>query len=180
MPRKAKSEAKQPSPEIQFVESDSPDGPWTPIPKSCVKVRVLDTDIARLDDPVLDEMVRIDHRTVLGRLGGVPEMLGFARLPLVRKHLGEWCFLRDVRNWLRKRNIDGRDINWTDFCALVQDNKPEDLITLTVCLDRYKVSRATLKRDIRSGRLTSYPMGARRIHRVSDSAAAGLYLPRNS
>ncbi len=117
----ANIEPKRPTPRIQIVESDSPDGPWTPVPETAYQVQVLDTDLARMDNRVLDEMMPVDHRTVLGTLGGIPEMLGFERLKIVQKHLGERCFLRDVRNWLRKHNIDGRDINWTDFCALLTE-----------------------------------------------------------
>jgi len=79
-----------------------------------------DADLYRLDNPWMDEVVPIDHRTVLGTLGGIPEMLGLSRVSLVRKHLGERCRLCTLRAWLYMRRINPSGMNWTDFCSLLR------------------------------------------------------------
>jgi hypothetical protein len=106
------------------MEADSPNSPWTPIPVDDVKFEVLDLDLVRMENPALDEIVPVDHRTPLGNLGGGQELLGFGRLAIVRERLGQQCKLRDVRNWLRCRGIDPRGINWTDFIDLLQNEHP--------------------------------------------------------
>jgi len=147
-----------------------------------------DPDLQRLEEPWLDEVFPIDHRTALGTLGGMQELLGFARLPIVQKHLGEHCRLSDVRNWLRKRNIDGRDINWTDFCALLQDSevngdrggKPTDRKNLDVASRALHVSRSWLQTRIENNKLTTYRPGGKNgtgPHIVSLAEAAALVGP---
>jgi len=124
-----KPAARKPAPATlpaQLVESDSPNGPWTPIPDDAVEVRALDLDLARMENPILDEYVPIDHRTPWGS-----ELLGFAYLGTLHEHFPPPCYMRQLREWLLKRGIDWRIVSesptpWSDFIHLLRGDKPEE------------------------------------------------------
>jgi len=109
-----------------------------------------DAELRRIEEPWLDELFPIDHNTVMGTLGGIREGLGFCRLPLIREHLGEQAKLSDVRNWLRKRNINSEGINWTDFCALLRQ---ETACGGNQALSRTKEESIRLPVSKRAGRI---------------------------
>jgi len=184
MAKRTKESEQQPAQafSIELVEADSLDGPWAPVPADAYTFVQRDLDTARLDNPSLNEIVPIDHRTVLGTLGGIPQMLGFELLKVVREHLGEHCYLRDVRNWLRKRNIDGRDINWTDFCALLREREKtpgEGPILTRVVIERYEVSARTLRRHIAEGKLHSRRESKKGQHSFNEAELDRLYTRRS-
>lgn len=106
-------------PQIQLVEADSPNGPWTPVPNDAVTVRVQDLDLARLENPTLDEIVPIDHRTVWP---GSNELLGFEREKLIRERFGAACRLCHVRARLAERGVDPDHVkDWATVMVLLSE-----------------------------------------------------------
>lgn len=163
-----------PEVKIRLLESDSPDGPWTEFdPKvpgtadritqnpDCIpgELQVIDMDLARMDDPVLEERHPIDHRSTLGMVGGVQEGLGFARVDAIHARFGRGCTKADIKDYVERMGRRWEGISWTDVCTIMQrenSEMPPDLMTLTVAVTRYIVSRSTLRRAIKDAKIRSF------------------------
>jgi hypothetical protein len=167
--RKSTSKKATSSPDIPFqlVEADSPDGPWTPIPRDKYSARVVPEDEARQRAGYYWTMP-VDCQTTLGTIDGVQQVLAVDQLRRVQQHLGDRCTLTDVKTWLATKRISMDDVNWAVVLRLIDidratptpdaggDDRPDDLMTFAAVMDQYHVSRPTLQRAVSNGAITSY------------------------
>jgi len=134
--KKAAKPTQDITPEIKIILRDSDDGiTWTefdpkvpgnadrtprkPFDKNILgELQVLDTDLARMDDPILEERHPVDHRSTLGTVGGVQEGLGFGRVAAIRAWFGENCTKSDIKVWVELKGLNFDRLNWTDLFAL--------------------------------------------------------------
>jgi hypothetical protein len=119
---KRKSGSSKPKDEgPRLVESDNPNGPWTPVD---IKPQVLDLETARLTNPDLNYYLPIDHRTPLGTTpSGAQELLGLQRIEIIRSRFGPSCTLSDVKRWLLKQGLRFEEVNWTDVLGFIKDER---------------------------------------------------------
>lgn len=89
---------------------------------SGIPLRVLDADLLRIHDPSWNELLWVDHRTELGRLGPGGELLGLDRFRELKGIMGrEYFKLHDVEARLIKTT--GKELgklNWSAVMALLR------------------------------------------------------------
>lgn len=164
--RKPKSKSEKDRPQIQLVESDDPNGPWTPVE---IEPAILDLDIARLDNPVLNEYVPVDHRTPLGN-----ELLGFDREKIIHKRFGNNVKLAHIRDYMERMGRSKDGINWTDVVVVIEREKtelPKDLISLSVVVTEYETTKNTVRRAIKDEKINSYRLQQGKNARIYVSEA---------
>ncbi len=143
---------------ICIVESDSPNGPWSEIPDKAVKVEKKSLDESRLSNPILNWIVPIDMMTELyDKAMGCNTRLTSQQLGIIKKRFGQNCTLRDIRIELETKNIKFEGKGWP-FIVDYSKRLPDDLMTLTVAISRYKTSKVTIRRKIKKGEITSYSL----------------------
>ncbi len=110
----------QKSKQTRRIAPNSPDGTWTPVPREAYTVQTTSIEEARLEMPILDEIVPVDHRTPWGS-----ELLGFAGLEILKEYFNCPFFMRNIRQWTREHGIDWREIEatplpWTEFLSILR------------------------------------------------------------
>ena len=129
--KKGKSQSSTPKDEgPRLVESDSPNGPWTRVPDSAVKKKVLSPDTdemaeARLQNRALNWLVPVDLLTELyDSMLGCHTRLWSQQLEILRRKFGPAFTLDDIRLWLfaRGQKMDG--LGWPIIVKLVETEPP--------------------------------------------------------
>jgi len=106
---------------VRFVESDGPNGPWTPIPEEAILSQRYCSDDEARRFPGYYWMRPIDCQTVLGAIDGAKQVLSFQQLRTIQRHLGDQCTMGDLQAWLAKKRIHIEDVNWSVVLILLQD-----------------------------------------------------------
>ena len=83
---------------------------------------------------------------------------------------------------MEKRGLDPTRIYGREYLEELKEKailrNPDDLITLTIALTEFQVSRPTLKRAINDGLIKTYRKKVNSLHMVSRFEVANLYLKR--
>jgi hypothetical protein len=107
--------------------------------------------------------------------------LSFEQQDVFRRTSGFPISPERLQNYLAEHGYQNTD-SWSIYRILdalqnILDKKPDDLITLTVAISKYKVKKVTLRRAIKDKRLKNYGEGTVKnsIILVSEKAVAGFW-----